>query len=186
MKRRRRRKCVHCLALFYPDRRNLRHQKYSSEPACRKASKAASQRRWLNKHENWDYFRGPANVQRVQAWRATHPGNWRHSGLIQAALKEDLPAQVVENEDQSAVLTAFALEDLWSNQGVVLIGLIAHLTGTALQDDIAETARRLVGLGRDILDPEGDRYADKTRIVPSTGRPDSAPVQLGRSAPGPQ
>ena len=176
MKRQRRRKCLHCGKLFHPDRRNLRHQRYCSDPACRKASKAASQRRWLQKSENRDYFRGPSNVQRVQAWRATHPGYWRHSGLVQAALQEDLSAQAVENEDQSAVLTAYALQDLLSNQAVVLTGLIAHLTGTVLQEEIAQTTRRLVGLGRDILNPEGGRRVHQTPIMPGTGPPDSAPV----------
>jgi len=185
MKRRRRRKCLHCEELFYPDRRNLRHQKYCSKPACRKTSKAASQRRWLQKGENRDYFRGPSNVQRVQAWRAAHPGYWRHGDRIEGALQEDLSAQGVDNQAESSVSTGPALQDLLSNQVIVLVGLIAHLTGTALQDDIAQTTRRLLGLGRDILNPEGGRRVHQTPIMPGTGPPDSAPVQLGRSAPGP-
>ena len=58
MKRGRRRKCLCCGGLFRPDPRNRRHQRYCSQPACRKASKAASQRRWLGKPDNRDYFRG--------------------------------------------------------------------------------------------------------------------------------
>ncbi len=40
-------------------------------PACRAASKKASQQRWLAKlAENQDYFRGPQHVRRfVQVWR---------------------------------------------------------------------------------------------------------------------
>jgi len=49
MKRGTRRKCLCCGSLFRPDPRNRRHQRYCSQPACRKASKAASQRRWLSK-----------------------------------------------------------------------------------------------------------------------------------------
>jgi hypothetical protein len=52
MKRRRRRKCRHCGELFHPDPRNQYHQKYCSEPACRRASKTASQKRWLAKSHN--------------------------------------------------------------------------------------------------------------------------------------
>ena len=74
------RSCLFCREMFRADRRNARHQKYCSEPACRKASKAASQRAWLAKSENQDYFRGPENVARVQAWRAAHPGYWRRPG----------------------------------------------------------------------------------------------------------
>ena len=42
-----RRKCKCCLKLFRPDPRNRRHQHYCSALACRAASKAASQARWL-------------------------------------------------------------------------------------------------------------------------------------------
>jgi len=69
MNRIRRRKCCHCKALFTPDPRNRRRQHYCSEDACRGASKTASQRRWLDKPENRDYFSGPDNAARVQAWK---------------------------------------------------------------------------------------------------------------------
>ena len=42
-----RRKCKCCRKLFRPDPRNRRHQIYCSAAACRAASKAASQARWL-------------------------------------------------------------------------------------------------------------------------------------------
>ena len=67
MSTRTRRKCRHCGQLFRPDPRNVRHQRYCSAPACRRASKAASQRRWLAKAANRDYFRGPEHVARVRA-----------------------------------------------------------------------------------------------------------------------
>ena len=49
MMKRRRRKCLNCGQLFRPDPRSARHQRYCSTPACRNASKAASQARWLSK-----------------------------------------------------------------------------------------------------------------------------------------
>ena len=67
MSTRTRRKCRHCAQLFRPDPRNALHQRYCSAPACRRASKAASQRRWLAKAANRDYFRGPELVARVRA-----------------------------------------------------------------------------------------------------------------------
>ena len=79
MSRRRRRKCLNCGELFRPDPRNARHQRYCSGPPCRKASKAASQARWLAKPQNRDYFRGPAHTERVRAWRAANPGYSRRS-----------------------------------------------------------------------------------------------------------
>jgi hypothetical protein len=89
MKRARRRKCLCCGELFRPDARNLRHQRHCAKPACRTASKAASQRRWLAKVTNRDYFRGPINVARVQAWRAAHPGYWRRAGVGTSCSSED-------------------------------------------------------------------------------------------------
>ncbi len=188
MKRDRRRKCRHCWDLFRPDPRNLRHQRYCSKPACRKASKAASQHRWLSKPENRDYFRGAENVQRVRAWRAAHPGYWRHSdaqrGLV---LQEDSLAQLIESKREPPTLAGSELQDLLCAQPFVLIGLIANLTGTALQEDIAQTGRRLQQLGQDILN--GAKRAEgvcdaKTSVGPLTGAPGPPAVQLGGSAPG--
>ena len=85
-----RRKCKCCLKLFRPDprNRNRHHQRYCSVPACRAASKAASQARWLTKPENQGYFRGPVNVARVQAWRSRHPGYWRKRRRAGTALQD--------------------------------------------------------------------------------------------------
>ena len=52
-------KCRHCRKLFIPDPRNANRQDYCFETECRKASKRASQRRWLKKPENRNYFRSP-------------------------------------------------------------------------------------------------------------------------------
>ena len=185
MKRRRKRKCLHCHALFRPDPRNVRHQKYCSEPECHKASKAASQRRWLNKAANQNYFSGPENVQRVQAWRQAHPGYWRlRSVITDSALQEDSLAQALETHEKSDVLVNTTLQDLLNQQSLVLIGLIAHLSDSALQDDIAEMGRRLIGLGGDILNTPGGQYVNQACIMPGTGPPDSRTVQLDRSATG--
>jgi hypothetical protein len=74
MARGERRQCKCCLKLFRPDPRNRRHQRYCSAPACKAASKAASQARWLTAPENQTYFCGPIHVARVRAWRSRHPG----------------------------------------------------------------------------------------------------------------
>jgi len=43
-------KCANCHQPFHADARNAWHQRYCEEPACRAASKAASQRRWLGRN----------------------------------------------------------------------------------------------------------------------------------------
>ena len=165
--------CLFCAKQFRPDARNAKHQTYCSEPACRKASKAASQRAWLGKPENQDYFRGAQNVARVQSWRAARPEYWRRPGVSTRreplALQDLCPAQAIELKVDSSTLgqTALqdALQDLLADQPAVLIGFIAQFTGSALQDDIARTSRRLVQLGQDILAGRiGD--ADQARDLP--------------------
>lgn len=171
MKRTRRRKCLHCGELFKPDARNRRHQRYCSTSACRKASKAASQRRWLAKPANREYFRGPAHVARVQAWRDAHPGYARRQGRVAlAALQADCMTQPIDETDKTANLTVAALQDLLAAQPYVLIGLIANLTGSPLQDDIARTGQRLEQLGRDILTP-GDRPHEPCDSAPRAPTP---------------
>jgi hypothetical protein len=150
--------CLFCGAMFRAEPRNAGHQKYCSEPNCRKASKAASRRAWLSKPENQDYFRGPENVARVQSWRAAHPGYWRRPGGQRGlrpdtpiALQDLCPTQRVEIAEDSESVPQPALQDLWRDQPAVLIGFIAQFTGSALQDDIARSTRRLLELGHDIL-----------------------------------
>jgi hypothetical protein len=91
------RRCVHCSVFFRPDPRNARHQKYCSNPECRKASKAASQRRWLQREENRHYFQGPDHVRRVQEWRRENPGYWRRETSPTAhALQDVLSEKTLE------------------------------------------------------------------------------------------
>src|SRR3990172_6920611 len=181
MKRARRRKCLCCGELFRPDARNLRHQRHCPKSACRKASKATSQRRWLAQAANRDYFRGSINVARVQAWRAAHPGYWRRPGVRRGtALQEDSSAQRVETHSDSDLFAPAALQEVLAAQPTVLIGLIAHLTDSALQEDIARASRRLLQLGQDILQGRG-RHDDQAGIGGVAGAPDSGAVQLARS-----
>ncbi len=114
-------RCRNCRKLFIPDHRNHDRQKYCERAECCQASKAASQRKWLNKPENKDYFRGKLNVQRVQRWRKQNPEYW----------KKKSPKRVI------------ALQDLLELQTPVIIGLISNFIGSALQDDIAETLLRM-------------------------------------------
>ena len=146
-----RRKCKCCLKLFRPDPRNRHHQRYCSVPACRAASKGASQARWLAVPENQGYFRGPVNVARVQAWRSRHPGYWRKRRRAGPALQDVSTAQPICPAVETANAARSPLQEVLTAQPAVLIGLIAHIVGTPLQDDIVRTTDRLLRLGQDIL-----------------------------------
>lgn len=142
-------KCLCCEELFIADARNRGRQKYCAKPACRSAGKAARQRRWLAKPQNRNYFREADNAARVREWQHAHPGYWRNTRRYKRRTLQDAhPVQVIEQPEDNATL---ALQDALRLQGPVLIGLIAHLSDSTLQADIAATSRRLLQLGQDIL-----------------------------------
>src|SRR5208337_3940002 len=120
-KRIRKRKCPCCGVFFTADSRNQRRQRYCSKPQCRKAGKAASQKRWLKIPENRDYFRGPVNVCRVQEWRKAHPGYSRKKG---EALQDHLTGKPMHNPKVRPSFVPCALQEVLSSQPTVLIGLI--------------------------------------------------------------
>lgn len=146
-----RRKCKCCLKLFRPDPCNRHHQRYCSAPRCRRASKAASQARWLGKPENRGYFRDPWHVARVRAWRSRNPGYWRKAQPASTALQDVSIPQRVDPTRKTGNLVRSPLQEVLTAQPAVLIGLIAHIVGTPLQEDLVRATNRLLRLGRDIL-----------------------------------
>jgi len=148
-----RRKCRGCSDFFFPDYRNEHHQHFCGKPACRQASKLASQRRWLRKAANRDYFRGPDNAKRVQDWRKAHPGYWKRktprSGSIQAVQPQKVnPVQSSCNVPGSSL---GRLQDFCLTKEPGFIGLLSMITGRTLQEDITPIARRVVEQGQQIL-----------------------------------
>jgi hypothetical protein len=151
-----RRKCKCCQKLFRPDPRNRHHQRYCAAPRCRAASKAASQARWLANPKNRDYFCGPVHVARVKAWRSRNPGYWRKRLRARVALQDLSLEQAVDSTNKKANFASPPLQEILSAQPAVLIGLIAHVVGTPLQDEIVKTTDRLLRLGQDILATSAD------------------------------
>ena len=143
-------KCLGCGDIFTVDVRNRGRQKYCPKRACRAAGKAARQRRWLGQTGE------PRLLQRPRARGASADVAGGPSGVLALApawprrlrYKTPLCGQVIETPED---LVRRALQDALRCQGPVLIGLIAHLSDSALQDDIASTTRGLLQLGQDIL-----------------------------------
>ena len=73
------------------------------------------------------------------------PFYWRQKGdLLEAnALQDDCIAQASDDQLDSMALAILALQDHWMAQDAVIRGLIAHLTGSALQEDIDLVMQRL-------------------------------------------
>jgi hypothetical protein len=170
--------------LYVPDPRNRWHQKHCSQPACRRASKSTGQRRWRRSPKGCDYFKGHANVLRVQAWRKAHPGYWRKRRKKALALQDDLFTQLFTDKKDKHRLNEHALQDVLNTQSSLLVGLVANLTGSPLQDHIASTAHRLILLGQQVqgrgrIDDDRQEGALSAALAPRAGA-----VQLDRSTPG--
>jgi hypothetical protein len=110
--RQRKHKCLCCKSWFAPDPRKRGRQEYCSDTQCQRASKAASQQRWLRKSENDCYFHGPEHVARVNRWRRAHPRYWQKMDVREGhALQDVIDTQLMEAKGKSAHVNR-ALQDL--------------------------------------------------------------------------
>ncbi len=132
-------KCLCCHIFFKPTPQSKGRQNYCSKPQCKKASKKASQKKWLSKPENSHYFKDADNVQRVQQWR-TDKLNYckkskKHSTDVDGtdkALQDTLTMQSVDKYKKIDILNKDVLQERLISQVFVLTDLIAHLDVSAL------------------------------------------------------
>jgi hypothetical protein len=136
MKKKKRRKYLHCSELYHPDPRAKDRQIYCSAPECKRASKRSGQQICLQKPDNKDYFTGPNQVDRVRAWRVNNPGYWKKPLLPEKPLQDDSQAQTVEIEQDSCSLASSALQDKILTQSHEVKEDSCSLVFSALQDDI--------------------------------------------------
>ncbi len=170
-------KCQHCGEFFVPDVRNRARQRVCGKPPCRKARKAQAQQQWLQRSENAGYFCGAHHVERVQSWRRAHPGYWRRCQRHPVALQDTLITQVSVPQTKAEQDAEGALQDSWDTQPPLLVGLVSHLAGSALQADIAQMMRRLHSRGRAVLGKDVPRPAyGKTSHRNGSGAACAAPV----------
>jgi hypothetical protein len=140
------RKCLCCKKAFVPDPRVRDRQKFCSDSTCQVASKRRSQERWCGK--NSDYWRGPDQVRRVQAWRKANPGYSKKASnyAAPAPLPEKIPSQSLQEK-----ISVGPLQDVILPRDPLLVGLLSLLIKSALQEKIAEACRDLVTKGNEIL-----------------------------------
>ena len=163
--------------MFEPDCRNRDRQKYCNKAKCRKASKAASQKKWLGKPENKGHFKGADHVERVKEWRRNNPGYSNRpvpdKDKTQVALQDPLADQRVEITSDINDFDVKALQDSLKLQQFVIVGIISHFTGYSLQDDIAATLSHMQQSGQDILyrqlHIQGERYDCKNPGITPKG-----------------
>lgn len=145
-----RRKCRHCKDFFISDPRNRYHQVFCGKPKCRARSKAASQRKWESKPENWDYYRSAEKAVKVKAWQEANPGYYKRRGSKKSVLPDLLSTQPAVKEVVKAQDDA-VLPDLWHRQSPAVIGLISQMTGCVLPEDIAMVTGRLIARGQALM-----------------------------------
>jgi hypothetical protein len=130
----------------------------------------------------------------MQEWRRANPGRGKPKAKS-TPLQDDCTDKTSNNQDVNHEIAppgesgCPVLQDVLIAQPPVFVGLIAHLTGLALQDDIAAVALRLEKLGQDVLTgsnlTKGGNYDLK---IPALSRPHSnhsRTVQLGGSPTSP-
>ena len=89
----------------------------------------------------------------MQDWRTTNPGYWRKKIHLGRYILRGKLAEMVRE---------FALQDMIDTQFLLLAGLVSHLTGVALQDEIASEIRRLIVRGHGLL--------NQTALAPAASR----------------
>lgn len=174
--------CLNCKEDHRCDPRKVGRQGYCAKGPCRRASKAASQRRWVSRPENRDYHRGKGPCERVRQWRLANPGYWRRKGAgSKSALQDLVKSQSVEDKKLVTSDLSTALQEMCFSQQALFVGLIAVMTGHTLQDEIATSTRSLLSRGRDILRmvPGGSeliRDENQTHFVPRTAAARASPI----------
>lgn len=155
-------KCLNCNRSFTPDCRHRLEQRYCGKRQCQRVRRQANLESWRKKPENEGYWRGEWNVERVREWRALHPGYWKKQRrkkavALQNSIKitQETPKEL---EKSDLVVNCATKPDgtLLEQQSPVVVGLIAHLTGSTLQNAIGEMTLRLFETGRAVMGPDSN------------------------------
>ena len=141
------RRCAHCGQPFIINPRVGRRHRYCSKKECDQASRAIARRKWLQKNGGKTYFDKTISQSRVRDWRQNNPQYWRKKPGRRNTPKSDF----IVSKKLAGILRYVALQDTIDTNLALKIGIISHLTGSALQDTIAKEIRRLMLRGYAIL-----------------------------------
>ena len=184
-------KCLHCNEYSLPNYRSGTRQRFCVKPQCRKVRRQQSQKAWLAKPENQNYFRDARNAERVRDWQKAHPGYWKNTARYRRrTLQDGCSEQVLAPQPVVAHSPSRTLQDLCTMHVPLLVGLISMFVGSTLPDDIAASTRRLLVKGHDILgmvpSVDVEKPLHEQTCPPSGAAPENpAALQLDRSPIGP-
>jgi hypothetical protein len=139
------RKCPHCEGFFVPDARNRKRQRHCAKEPCRRASKAASQRRWVSQPGErgllpWRRQRSAGAGLAGGAFRLLEKAPEERS----RGLTRGLPGATRSERAGSDTGRRSGLTRRLAAATPLVTGLIAHLAGVTLQEDIATMTGRLL------------------------------------------
>jgi hypothetical protein len=139
--------CAHCGQHFTVNPRLGRRHRFCSRPDCAAASRQVARKKWLKKNGGRRYFAGKENGDRVRNWRRRNPLYWKRARGPQ----RDRGSKMMLTPALAEVMRYVALQDTIDTRFALEIGLIAEVSGAALQDTIAKEIRRLIMRGYAIL-----------------------------------
>jgi hypothetical protein len=149
--------CRHCHKPFIPDWRNRHRQFYCRKPACRKARKAASQRRWLA--QNPDHSKQPKHAERVRLWRERRRRRAGRASPTEAWVDNRETVTDASNpgtDQREPAICAPLLQDRFEvlQDSIIhnpfVLGLLHRLFGCSSKDNIEATIRELIRMGAEV------------------------------------
>lgn len=146
--------CRHCHKSFVPDWRNRHRQFYCRKPACRKARKTASQRRWLA--QNPDHSKHPKHAERVRLWRErrrrrAHRPSGAEANATASGQSSAITQPCVDQAVSSPLLQdRFELlqDSIIRNQ--FMLRLLCYIFECSSKDNIETRIRELIKMGAEI------------------------------------
>lgn len=141
--------CRNCNEPFLPDFRNRNRQFFCQKPACRKARKVSSQKKWCAKSP--DYWRRPANAERVRSWRQRRREQARGAGqkTTNAATSQTGrdPCELGTPDPLLQVRCDVLQDSIMRNP--FILGLLRHTFRAEPQDDMVAIIHYLIRLGHE-------------------------------------
>ena len=126
------RSCCICHNLFIPNKFSGNRQVVCSREPCRKAVKKQRQADWFSR--NPDYFSGPENVERVRQWRQKKA---QERAAVPTEQKPPDPPSTQKAEScNTPEPTKGVLQVSARPTEPVIMGLLAFLSGSMLQDEV--------------------------------------------------
>jgi len=161
------RRCKGCKQLFFPDPRTWQRQTFCGKAECQEARMRKNRREWLARPDNEHYWRdNQKSKDRVREWRKRNPGYWKRTRRTsEGTLQEEIEPKKIGRKRGRGAFGRPPLPEERRRDDILIMGIIAEITGSTLPEDIARTYRRIVAKGREILCTQKAPGVDRPRAA---------------------